>query len=111
MPDVEVAITVPSVHTARVLAALDAVADTDLVLVARGSRDLPSGEDYFGKFHVRINEKDVGESNKGFAERFAKELLRTIVRLHEHSTDTSRHKAETEAIDPVSTDVPDEVAS
>jgi len=111
MADVSVTLTLKDAYVARIMTSFALAADTDMVLAARGSQDLPDGSDFSGSAHRRIAVQDIagGETDKQFGKRYLMELLRLHVKMTEQSTDQDRYNNDIAAVDPVTVDVPDEI--
>ncbi len=105
---VSLTITVPDQYTAQVLVAMNTLAGTDMTLEARGTS--PNPEDEFnGYWDFIISPKDPNETNRQFAERFTKELLRASVRVVKSYEERERYNNEVGAVNPPDVNVPDEV--
>ena len=109
MADVNLTLTVPSEYTARILAAFNTTSDTDMVLTARGNRDMPDGSDFDGKWHVRIAVKTAEETNAEFAKRYVLDLVKAVIKMSEFATDTTRFKIEVGAVEAASQNVPEDI--
>ena len=109
MADVELTLTVPSEHVSRILDAFTTTADTHMVLTSRGSSDMPDGSDFDSKWDLRIDSKDVAESNPEFAKRYVLELVKAVVKMTELAVDITRFNDDIAAVDPAAQSVPEDI--
>jgi len=105
---VQVTFTIPDVAVAKVLETFNILAETHMTLEARGHARRPEDE-FDGRWDFRIAAQDPNETNKQFAERFTKELIRASVRLVESAKEYKRYREEVGAVKPPDVNVPDEI--
>jgi hypothetical protein len=103
---VSLTITVPDIHVPTVLSAMNKLTDMYITLEAGGSITDPRNE-FSGRWDFRIAPKDPNETNKQFADRFTKELLRASVRVVKSYEEHKRYRTDIGAIEPVDVNVPD----
>ena len=104
---VDMTITVPDAAVTPVLEAMEMLAGTHMTLEARGHGN--PEEEFDGRWDFTIAEKAAGETQKQFAERFTKELLRASVRLVRQAEEDARYRAEIAEIEPPDVNIPDGV--
>ena len=108
MADVILNITVPDAWVTRVLDAFNIVADTHMIIEARGHA--PNSEDEFdGRWDFRIEEKQPAENNKQFGERVLRELGKAVVHMVDKTEDYIRYRNEVAAITSPVSDVPEDI--
>ena len=105
---VSLTITVPTQYTTQVLEAMQTLAGTDMTIEARGHTYNAENE-FDGRWDFRIQPKDPNETNKDFAERFTKELLRASVRVVKSYEERTRYNTEVGEVEPPDVNVPDEI--
>ena len=108
MADVTLEVTVPNTWITRVLNAFNTVADTHMMIEARGHA--PNPEDEFdGRWDFRIQDKQPAENNKQFGERVLRELGKAVVHMVDKAEDDVRYRNEVAVITPPASDVPDDI--
>ena len=100
MADVDLTVTIPDAYVIKVLNALQATADRDLMLGAFNS-DSPI------EWGFKISGQQGGETSKDFGERYIKEFLLAVIRMVEFAQDKNRYDAEIQAVTPPTQDVGD----
>ena len=104
---VEVTITVPTEHAAKVLTAFNVLAGKKLHLEAENDPNDPN--EYIAGWYFEVQPKDPNETNKQFAERFTKQLVRASVRMVDKAADSKRYWDAVKAVPMPDVNIPDEI--
>lgn len=102
MADVLLQITIPEIHTARVLAAINTLAGKYLMF----ETDSP---DWRGRISYSYSAKGAGETNRDFATRAIRETIKAMVRMVDLAEDEERYRAAIATVPPPVQDVPDDI--
>jgi len=105
MADVILNITVPDAWIVKVLDAFNTITDTHMSIEAGGN---PENE-FDGRWDFRIQTKQPAETNKQFGERVLRELGKAVVHMVDKAEDDVRYRNEVAAIEPPSSDVPEDI--
>ena len=108
MADVILNTTVPDAWAVKVLDAFNIIANTHMMIEAKGHASSPEDE-FDGHWDFRIEDKQPAETNKQFGERVLRELGKAVVHMVDKAEDDIRYRGEVAAITPPSSDVPDNI--
>jgi hypothetical protein len=99
MADVTLSVVIPDAHVNTILQMLTEFAGKTMVLKAGGVIEWP----------FTFVEKQAGETNRAFAERYIKTFIRASARLYSYTKDAQRHASETLAITKPTQSIPDTI--
>jgi hypothetical protein len=108
MADVPLTITVPDARVTRVLNAFNKIADTHMMIEARGSSPNPTN-DFDARWDFRIAAKTTEETNIQFGQRVLRELGKAVVNMVDKAEDDKRYRTEVASVVPPVSDVPDDI--
>ena len=108
MADVQLTITIPDVHTTRVLDAFTKAAGARIELMAHKHTE---NNDFNANWSFEYAEQDTagGETAKQFGARVILELTKALVKMVDYAEDQARYRTEVSAITPAAQDVPEDV--
>jgi hypothetical protein len=101
MAEIELQATLNGEYMTRIFDGFNGCAGINIVMQPEG------GSDWTWMYAP----KQGGETDKDYAERIVREMIRAIVRCSEYSEDVVRHSEDVNDITPPSQDVPDEIVT
>ena len=97
---VDITITVPDSYVAKVLEALNGLADKEITIQSK--------DEMLGVWSYKYDEKGDTEDNRAFAKRVFTSTLLAFVRMFHHSEDRKRFKEDVSNVTPIAHNVSDE---
>ena len=102
MANIDITITIPDAHVARVSEAITNLADKQLKVEV-------NADGFHNRWEYSYEPKQPAESSLQFAQRVVRENIKAIVRLYEYTKDWNRFEAESSAVVQPSQNVPEDV--
>lgn len=99
-------ISIPDIHSALVLSAINCLADKDITINAYFRDDPGNPTIYECQGHYNYAPKDPNETNKAFVKRALKSYIIAMVELAESSREHQRYRDEVAAIEQPDVNVP-----
>ena len=97
---VDITITVPDSYVAKVLEALNGLADKEITIQSK--------DEMLGVWSYSYEPKGDTEDNRVFAKRVFTATLLAFVRMYHHSEDRKRFQEDISNVTPITHDLPDE---